>query len=312
MPLVVLCEVLSLFLLTYTSALSLHWPERQSRVADTMQCWKLPSLSGAWDLVTGSSSLYLPRLCYRISQKASKPHKQIDAGLVQSSTHGRDQTRLTTRDGSGLSSSWTSLHAATDDLSVMDHFVGGGGKERQLKNGRHPGGVFTQLGDSALHFCLYNEDIEQDVPLGGPTASYFPNQRSNLHLLHWKCEVLPQDHQRSPWTVMCLFNTNISWFWRIAPRGDSSYILEKSIYSVLTGYIFKDHNCAFPLLKTFCILSCIIPVLRNLKTFWFLMLCMEMFILEKLIFATYEKYLFLLCFIFSLCAWHSMDIHFST
>lgn len=48
----------------------------------------------------------------------------------------------------------------------MDHFVGGGGKERRLKNGRHPGGVFTQLGDRALQFCLYNEDTEQDIPLG--------------------------------------------------------------------------------------------------------------------------------------------------
>lgn len=105
MPLVVLCEVLSLFFLTYTSALSLHWPERQSRVANTTQCWKRPS-SEAWDLVTGSSSSYLPPLCYRVSQKASKPHEQIHAGLVQSSTHGRDQTRLNTRDRPGLSSSW--------------------------------------------------------------------------------------------------------------------------------------------------------------------------------------------------------------
>lgn len=36
-----------------------------------------------------------------------------------------------------------SLHADTDDLCIMDHFVGGGGKERQLKNGWHSGGVFT-------------------------------------------------------------------------------------------------------------------------------------------------------------------------
>lgn len=193
-----------------------------------------------------------------------------------------------------------SLHAATDDLCVVDHSVGGGGKERQLKNGWHPGGVFTQLGDRALYFCLYNEDIEQDAPLGGPTASYFPNQRSNLHPLPWKCEFLPQDHRRSPWTVMCLFNTNISWFWRIALRGNSSYILEKSIYSVLTGYIFEDCKRAFPLLKTFFIPSCIYRCweISRHSDFWWKcsMLCMEMFFLKKLFIAAYEK-----CFTVSLC-----------
>ena len=105
-PLVVLCEVLSLFLLTYTSALSLHWPERQNRVVNTMRCWKLPSPSETWDLVAGSSSSYLPPLCYRIFQKASKPHEQINACLVQSCIHRHDQIHLNTRDGSGVSSSW--------------------------------------------------------------------------------------------------------------------------------------------------------------------------------------------------------------
>lgn len=67
-----------------------------------------------------------------------------------------------------------SLHAATDDLCVVDHSVGGGGKERHLKNGWHPGGVFPQLGDRALHFCLYNGDIEQDAPFGGSHSILFP------------------------------------------------------------------------------------------------------------------------------------------
>lgn len=259
MPLVVLCEVLCLFLLTYTSALSLHWPERQSRVADTTQCWKRPS-SEAWDLVTGSSSSYLPPLCYRVSKKASKPHEQIHAGLVQSSTHGRDQTRLNTRDRPGLSSSW--------NLPPRCHWCPG--HHGSLCRRRWKGKTAEKW--TASWWCLYPAGWQGPSVLsiqwrywtryssgggGRPTASYFPNQRLNLHPSHWQCEVLPQDHRRSPWTVTCLFNTNISWFWRVALRGDSSYILEKSIYSVLTGYIFEDHNCAFPLLKIFCIPSCI-------------------------------------------------------
>lgn len=116
-PFGVLCEALSLcFNLQHLSSFPpCAWEAKQGGQPHAVL--KLPFPSEAWDPVTVSSSSCLPPLCYRTSQKASQPHKQIDACLVQSSSHGHDQTCLNTSDGSSSSSSWSS----PSTLPLMTH-----------------------------------------------------------------------------------------------------------------------------------------------------------------------------------------------
>ena len=106
---------------------------------------------------------------------------------------------------------------------------------------------------------------------------------------------------------LCAFSTLTFPDSEEQPREGTAHISLRKLYILYWQDTFLRTILCFSIVEDILHFFLHLPVLRNLKTFWFLMLCMEMFILEKLSFAAYEKCLFLLCFIFSLCAWHSVD-----
>ena len=190
-PFGVLCEALSLFFnLQHLSSFPPYgWEAKQGGRPHAVL--KLPFPSEAWVSVAVSSSSCLPPLCYRTSQKASQPHKQIGGCLVQSSSHGHDQTCLNTSDGSSSGSSWN----PPSTLPLMTH---------------------------ASWITLSEEVERKDNQRNGciPAVS-LPSWVTGPFIFICKMKML------NKMLLMCLFSTHIFWFWRIVLRGMAHMSLRK-------------------------------------------------------------------------------------